>query len=333
VRTELASTNSGGPVISVVIPMRDEAEMVPILFAQLIPVLDSIGEIYEIVCVNDGGSDETLIRLLDARSNRAEIKIVDLSRGFGKDAAMMAGLDRASGQALVIMDADLQDPPDIIPEMVARWRNGDEVVYGARRSRGRDGFFKRLTAGAFYAVFNRISDVPIAPDAGDFRLMDRKVLDALQKIPESARFTKGMFAWIGFRQAGVSYDRPARSAGTSKWSYVRLARFALDGLFSFSDIPLRIWTWLGLAIALASISYASFLVVRTIVQGVDVPGYASLMVTVLFLGGIQLLSVGVLGKYIGRIFSETKRRPLYVVRRTHGIETNSGTKPDRAGDR
>jgi polyisoprenyl-phosphate glycosyltransferase len=315
-----------GPVISIVIPMRNEASMVAALFARLLPVLDSVRETYEVVCVVDGGEDETLERLLEVRSKHDTIKIVDLSRSFGKDSAMMAGLDRAAGRIIVVMDADLQDPPELIPEMVERWQQGYEVVYGARRSRDQDNFLKRWTARCFYSFFNLISDVPIAADAGDFRLIDRKVLDALKKMPENTRFTKGMFAWVGFRQIGIPYDRPARQAGNSQWSYIRLIGFALDGLFSFSIVPLRVSTWLGLAIALASISYAVFLIVRTVIQGVDVPGYASLMVAILFIGGIQLISAGILGEYIGRIFSETKERPLYVVRDTHGFDS------DRNGD-
>jgi len=306
--------------LSVVIPMRNEGPMVDALFARLLPVLDSTGKSFEVICVNDGSIDDTQVRLLAQRDHFQTVRILELSRSFGKEAALTAGLEHACGAAVVVMDADLQDPPELIPELLAKWQDGFEVVYGARRSRDRDSWLKRTTAQAFYALFNALSDTKLPPDAGDFRLMDRAVVDALLALPEHSRFMKGIFAWVGFKQTGVPYDRPERLAGESQWPYFKLFRFALDGLFSFSTVPLRLWTWIGSGVALVALSYASFLMIRVSVYGRDVPGYASLMVAILFFGGVQLISVGVLGEYIGRIFRETKGRPLYIVKKAHGLD-------------
>ncbi|HEY9081137.1 glycosyltransferase family 2 protein [Magnetovibrio sp.] len=306
--------------LSVVIPMRNEGPMVGALFARLIAVLNATGKAYEIVCVNDGSDDDTQARLLAQQQQFPSVRILELSRGFGKEAALTAGIDHACGSAVVVMDADLQDPPELIPDLIAKWQDGYEVVYGARRSRDHDSWLKRTTAKAFYALFNKLSDTKLPPDAGDFRLMDRAVVEALTTLPEHSRFMKGIFAWVGFKQIGVPYDRPERQAGESQWPYFKLFRFALDGLFSFSTVPLRLWTWIGIATALIALSYALFLVVRVWVYGIDVPGYASLMVAILFFGGVQLISVGVLGEYIGRIFRETKGRPLYIVKRAYGVD-------------
>lgn len=306
--------------ISVVIPMRNERDLLKPLFARLLPVLEGLNESFEIVCVNDGSTDDTLARLQKRHAKLPAIRIVDLSRGFGKEAALTAGIDHARGDAVIVMDADLQDPPELIGDFVTKWREGWQVVYGARRSRNEDGWLKRTTAKVFYAVFNRLSQTPIPPDAGDYRLMDRTVVDALKRLPEHARFMKGLFAWVGFKQTAVPFDRPERKAGESQWPFLRLLRFAFDGIFSFSTIPLRLWTWLGAAAAVGALLYAAWLVVRTWVYGIDVPGYASLMVALLFFGGVQLISTGVLGEYIGRIFTESKNRPLYVVNRTIGFD-------------
>ena len=308
------------PKISVVIPFHNEQAMLDELFARLVPVLDKLKTTFEIICVNDGSTDDTLLGLIAKQTEHAQICIVDLSRSFGKEAALTSGLDHARGEAVIVMDADLQDPPELITDFVAKWQDGWQVVYGARRSRLQDGYFKRTTAKWFYKIFNRLSDTHIPPDAGDFRLLDRVVVDALKKLPEHARFMKGMFAWVGFKQTGVPFDRPERHAGESQWPALRLIRFALDGIFSFSTVPLRLWTWLGIITATLAMLYASFLIIRVMIYGIDAPGYASLMVAVLFFGGIQLISTGVLGEYIGRIFRESKGRPLYVVNQTIGFE-------------
>lgn len=306
--------------LSIVIPMCNESAVMDELFAQLVPVLEKTGKTYEIICVNDGSDDDTLKRLLALQDEITPLKVIDLSRRFGKEAALTSGIEHAKGRAVIVMDADLQDPPELIPDFIAKWEEGYEVVYGARRSRDQDSWLKRVTAQSFYAVFNKLSDTQLPQDAGDFRLMDRVVVDAMLRLPEHSRFMKGIFAWVGFRQIGVPFDRPERHAGESQWPYFRLFRFALDGIFSFSTVPLRLWTWIGTATALAGLLFAAFLVIRVLVYGRDVPGYASIMVAVLFFGGVQLISIGVLGEYIGRIFRETKARPLYIVRQTYGLQ-------------
>lgn len=316
----MAKTKSTHPVLSVVIPMHNEQAVIDLLFERLLPILKKVGEPYEIICVNDGSTDDTLALLTARHLKKTAIRIIDLSRSFGKEAALMAGIERARGDAVIIMDADLQDPPELIVDFVALWKSGFQMVYGARRSRTQDAPFKRFMAEKFYALFNRLSDTPIPPDAGDFRLMDRIVVDALLRLPEHSRFLKGLFAWIGFKQTSVPFDRPERPAGESQWPFWSLCNFALDGILSFSTVPLRVWTWLGSITALLALLYAGYLIVRTMILGIDVPGYASLMVAVLFFGGVQLISTGVLGEYIGRIYTENKGRPLYIVNQTIGFD-------------
>jgi glycosyltransferase involved in cell wall biosynthesis len=226
---------------------------------------------------------------------------------------MTAGLAHARGNAVVVIDADLQDPPELIEQFVAKWREGYEVVYGIRASRASDTFAKRITAEAFYKLFNRITSVPIPADAGDFRLLDRKVVDALLTFPERNRFMKGLFAWVGFKQIGVPFVRRPRVQGKTAWNYWKLINFAIDGVTGFSTIPLRVWSFIGAFVSLVAFAYAGFLIVRTLIFGIDVPGYASIMVTVLFLGGIQLLGLGTLGEYMGRLYMEAKGRPIYIV--------------------
>lgn len=305
------------PEISIVVPMYNEAANLDALFARLNHVLHSITPDYEIVCVNDGSEDDTLSRLLTARYSDERIVVIDLARNFGKDLALTAGLDYARGHAVIPIDSDLQDPPELIPKMIKLWREGYEVVYAQRRSRAGETPLKLLTAGAFYKIMNRWSDVHIPENAGDYRLLDQRVVAVLRDLPERTRFMKGLFAWVGFRQAAVHFDREPRQAGRTKWNYFKLWRFALDGITSFTTAPLRVWTFLGGAIAIAAFVYLLFLFARTIMFGVDVPGYASLMVIILLFGGLHLLGIGILGEYIGRIFLETKQRPMYVVRRVY----------------
>ncbi len=305
-------------VISVVAPMYNESGNIDAFFSRLRPVLDRITDQYEIVCINDGSTDDTLERLLAYQADDPRVLVLDLSRNFGKEAALSAGLDHARGQAVVPIDADLQDPPELIQDFVARWREGYEVVYATRRSRQGENLVKLTSAGLFYRFINRMSAIRIPEDTGDFRLMDRRVVEVLKRMPERTRFMKGLFAWVGFKQAAVEFDRDPRLRGRSKWRLLGLWRFAIDGITSFSSFPLKIWSYMGAVIALLSFSYMAFLILRHLATGVDVPGYSSLISTILFLGGIQLIGIGILGEYLGRVFDEVKRRPLYVVRWIYG---------------
>jgi glycosyltransferase involved in cell wall biosynthesis len=260
-----------------------------------------------------------LAAILAAHAREPRVRALSLSRNFGKEAALSAGLDHAVGRAVIPMDVDLQDPPEVIGDMLAKWREGYEVVYGVRRNRSTDTLPKRLTADLYYRAHNYLSDDKIPEHAGDFRLLDRAVVEVIRKMPERNRFMKGLFAWSGFRQAAVEYDRVPRTVGKTKFRYWKLWTLALDGITSASTMPLRIWSYVGVVIALLSLVYAIFLIVRTTLSGVEVPGYASMMVATLFLGGIQLISLGVLGEYVGRILVETKQRPIYVVRQRVGF--------------
>lgn len=315
-------------MLSVVVPMQNEETTLEMLFQRLEKTLGSITQDYEIICVDDGSTDGTLVDLIRRREANQRIKIISLSRNFGKDIALSAGLDFASGDAVVPIDADLQDPPELIVEMVEKWREGYEVVYGTRKTRDKDTRFKRFTAGAFYRLFNRMADIQIPENTGDFRLLDRKVITALKELPENSRFMKGLFSWVGFRQIGIEYAREERVAGETKWKYWKLWNFALDGITSSSTWPLRIWTYFGLIIGFSAFSYGLFLIVRTLLYGNDVPGYASIMVAVLFLGSINIIATGIIGEYLGRVFIEVRRRPLYLVRELQGLERR---KADDAG--
>jgi glycosyltransferase involved in cell wall biosynthesis len=301
--------------LSVVIPMMDEADGLDALFARLTHALAPLDCALEFVCVNDGSSDETVAALRQMQQKLPHIVIVDLSRNFGKEAALSAGLHEATGTVIVPLDADLQDPPELIPEMVQRWREGAEVVIAIRQSRDSDSLFKRATASAFYRIINRVSDITIPPHAGDFRLMDRKVVEALKRLPERTRFNKGLFAWLGFNTVEVAYERPVREAGDTKWRYAKLWTFAIDGITSFSSLPLRIWSYIGTLIALGALVYGFVIIMRVLFfGGADVPGYASLMTVTLFSCGLTLTGLGVIGEYLSRVFLEVKQRPLYVVR-------------------
>jgi polyisoprenyl-phosphate glycosyltransferase len=306
--------------LSIVVPLYNEEANIDYLFERLKSVLDKMQTNYEIVCINDGSKDNTLFCLIQHHQQNSAIKVVNLSRNFGKEIALTAGIDYATGAAIIPIDADLQDPPELIEELVVKWKEGYDVVYATRRSREGETWLKRLTANVFYRAIAKMSRVPIPNNTGDFRLLDRRVVDALKLIPERTRFMKGLFAWVGYKQASVMFDRKPRYKGATTWNYWKLWNFALDGIFSFSSAPLKIWSYLGLIISLISLLYASFLVIRTLAQGIDVPGYASLIVAVLFLGGIQLITLGIIGEYIGRIYDEVKGRPLYLVRESYGFE-------------
>jgi glycosyltransferase involved in cell wall biosynthesis len=301
-------------MISIVCPFYNEEHSIGAFFSRLIPVLDRLEEGYEVVCVNDGSRDGTLEALLAMRALRPHVRVIDLSRNFGKEAALTAGIDAAWGDAVIPIDADLQDTPELIVRLVDEWKGGFEVVLAKRTDRRADSFAKRLTALLFYKVHNSISEPVIPENVGDFRLMDRKVVDAIKQLPERRRFMKGIFAWVGFRSTTIEYVRDPRVAGASRFSAWKLWNLALEGITSFSTAPLRIWTYLGLAVASLAFVYAGFIVMRTVIHGIDVPGYASLLAITLFLGGIQLIGLGVLGEYLGRVYSEAKQRPIYIVR-------------------
>ena len=299
------------PLISLVVPCYCEADAI----GAFIPAVDEAmpGHRIEFVFVNDGSPDMTLETLLSLSANDPRVIVVNLSRNFGKEIALSAGIDHATGNVVVPMDADLQDPPSVIPSFLEKWREGYDVVYGERVDRSSDNRSKRVTAGLFYRLFNRVAQTEIPENVGDFRLMDRVVIDAILQMPERNRFMKGLFAWVGFPSVSVPYARPNRVAGETKFNYWRLWNFALDGIISFSTLPLRIWTYVGVGVAFLSLLYALYIVVSTLIFGRDTPGYASLMAALLFLGGVQLISLGVIGEYLSRLFVETKQRPLYVL--------------------
>ncbi|ESJ05500.1 bactoprenol glucosyl transferase [Cupriavidus sp. HPC(L)] len=305
--------------MSLVVPFFNEEEAIPEFFSRVIPCLEAIDNIeFEIVCINDGSTDRTLECLISAADTDERVRVIDLSRNFGKEAAMSAGLAEAQGDIVVPFDADLQDPPEIIGQLVAKWREGYDVVLARRVDRTTDTFLKRFSASNFYRLHNKLADVKIPDNVGDFRLMTREVTDAVNSLPESRRFMKGLFAWVGFRTAVIPYSRDRRVAGTTKFSGWKLWNFALEGITSFSSLPLRIWTYFGLLVSALSFLYAAYLVIRTLVHGIDVPGYASIFVSILFFSGIQLIGIGILGEYIGRIYMESKRRPLYLIRAQYG---------------
>ncbi|BBL74700.1 glycosyltransferase family 2 protein [Methylomagnum ishizawai] len=301
--------------LSLVVPVFNEEEAVGLFLDRINRVFEGHASVaVEVVFVNDGSTDRTLECLLELQRENPWVRIVDLSRNFGKEAALTAGLQYAGGQVVVPIDVDLQDPPELIPAMIARWREGYEVVLGRRINRDTDSRAKRLSADWFYRIHNWMSESQIPENVGDFRLMDRAVVDALNGLPESRRFMKGLFAWVGFRTAVVDYVRPERSAGTTKFNGWRLWNFALEGLTSFSTIPLRVWSYIGGLVALASFVYGLYIALRVLIHGIDMPGYASIFVAVTFLGGLQLLGIGIIGEYLGRTYIESKRRPVFLIR-------------------
>jgi polyisoprenyl-phosphate glycosyltransferase len=302
-------------VLTVVAPVYNEAESIPIFLDAMDVVLGKLNDFdWEVVFINDGSTDDTLEILRAEAMRRRNINVIDLSRNFGKEAALSAGLDFANGDVVVPMDVDLQDPPELILKMVERWREGWEVVVARRVDRTSDTAAKRVTARIFYRLMNRISRPRLPVDVGDFRLMDRKVVMAIRQLPERRRFMKGLFTWVGFRTAEVMYSRSPRVAGTTKFNSWKLWNFALEGITSFSTVPLRVWTYVGAMVAMVAFLYGTFITARTLWHGVDVPGYASILVLILFLGGIQLLTLGVVGEYLGRTYEEAKQRPVYIAR-------------------
>jgi glycosyltransferase involved in cell wall biosynthesis len=313
---------SGALSLSIVVPVFNESESIPVFLKAISNVLcTKLLFPIEIVFINDGSTDNTVEVLLNVQSpsENCTIKILDLSRNFGKEAAMTAGLHASTGQMIVPMDVDLQDPPELILEMVKKWQEGYDVVLCRRSNRDSDHWSKRITANLFYKLHNKISE-PVMPDnVGDFRLMDRVVVDALSQLVESRRFMKGLFSWAGFRTTTIDYIRQKRIAGESKFNGWRLWNFALEGVTSFSIAPLVIWTYAGFIISIFSVSYGLIILFRSLIFGIDVPGYASLLVTMTFLGGIQLMGIGVLGEYLGRTYLESKRRPIYLIRKIYEV--------------
>jgi glycosyltransferase involved in cell wall biosynthesis len=301
------------PELSVIIPVYNEGSNIAPLCQRVGPVLDRVTQDWEIVFIDDGSADETLDRIRAESARDRRIGAVSLSRNFGKEIAIAAGLDHARGQAVVIMDADLQHPPEMIERFVERWREGYVMVYGQRTDRSDETRFKRSSANMFYRLFRRFGETSLPEGAGDFRLIDRKGVDALKALGERARFSKGLYAWIGFKSIGVPFVVEERQSGASKWNFRKLFRFAFDGITSFTTVPLRVWTYLGGIVSIFSILTALYFTIRTLLFGTDLPGFPSLFVSVMFFSGVQLMSLGIIGEYVGRIFAEVKRRPLYVV--------------------
>jgi glycosyltransferase involved in cell wall biosynthesis len=308
------------PELSVIVPAFNEGENIDALIGKLVPVLEECVASFEILFVDDGSSDDTLDRITRFAEADSRIRALRFSRNFGKEIALAAGLDHAEGDAVALIDADLQHPPEILKTFVARWREGYEMVYGQRIDRSTDGPFRRWLTERFYRLFRKFGEIPLPEGAGDFRLMDRKVVMALRKLGERARFSKGLYAWVGFRSVGVPFEVQERLHGTSKWGLQKLTRFAFDGLSSFSTLPLKLATYLGVGISIFAITYALAIALRTLVWGSDVPGFPTLVISVMFFSGIQLVFLGIIGEYIGRIFAEVKRRPLYIVAEEIGGE-------------
>lgn len=308
------------PELSLIVPVLNEEDSIAVYLDAVSPIMDQLQLGYEIIFVDDGSTDKTVQVIHDTRAQNPNIRLVQLSRNFGKEAALTAGLEYASGAAVIPMDVDLQDPPELIPEFVRLWKEGFDVVYGQRVARSNDTNAKRATAGMFYRVFNKLASHPIAENAGDFRLMSRKVVNDLLKLQERNRFMKGLFSWVGYKSAAIPYERPVRAAGETKFNYWKLWNFALDGITSFSTVPLKVWSYLGGVVAIGAFVYMTIILAQTLIFGRDVPGYASLMVVVLMLGAVQLISLGVIGEYLGRLYLEAKQRPIYLVQDTEGFD-------------
>lgn len=315
-------------LVSIVVPVFNEAEAIGRFIGEINEALaparfassPAHALKFEIVFVDDGSTDDTNDVITELCRTDQRVKLVRLSRNFGKEAALCAGLRAAGGDAVVPMDVDLQDPPELLAPMIDRWRGGAQVVNAMRVDRSDDTIFKRSSARAFYRVINWLADEPITPDVGDFRLLDRRAVDAVNQLEEHHRFNKGLFSWVGFRTEVIEYARPKRAVGESKWKISKLLGLAIDGIVSSTTLPLRIWTAVGAMIACAAFGYAVFLVIRTMVGGVETPGYASLMVAILFLNGLVLFTLGLLGEYIGRIASQVRGRPLYIIAETRGFD-------------
>ncbi|MBU6251724.1 MAG: glycosyltransferase family 2 protein [Alphaproteobacteria bacterium] len=317
------------PILSIIVPVKDEEDAIPDFVRRVSAVIaaltDPAAQSYEILFIDDGSTDQSMAAIAAAHVANRNVRAISLSRNFGKEAALSAGLDHARGAAVVPMDVDLQDPPEVLADMIAKWRAGYDMVYGVRKDRTTDSLAKRWSADLYYKIHNMLSSDKIPDHAGDFRLLDRRVVDVLRALPERNRFMKGLFAWSGFKATSVEYVRAERMLGTTKFRPWKLWTLALDGITSSSTAPLRIWTYVGACVAALSFLYALFIITKVLIFGIAVAGYASLMVAVLFFGGLQLLSLGILGEYVGRIMMETKQRPLYIVRDSIGLSDDELT--------
>lgn len=312
---------SSVPDLSVIVSMYNEEDSLKSFFTEIQKVLNSLRKYsYEIVCIDDGSTDKTFSLLTQYAKKDERIKVIKFSRNFGKEYGMMAGLKYCRGRAAIPIDVDLQDPPELIERFVEKWEQGYDMVYGIRKDRQSDTFLKRMTAKMFYKIYNLMTRSPIPYNAGDYRLLDRKVINAILSLRENNIFMKGIFGWTGFKSVGIKYTRQKRVAGESKWNYWKLWNFALDGITASTTLPLRIWSYLGTLLAMSGMAYALYIIIRTIIKGIDVPGYASLLVFILVLGGIQMIILGIIGEYIGRIFMEVKNRPLYIVEEKVNID-------------
>lgn len=304
--------------ISILIPAYNEQEVLTALYIRLGKLADDTPDYdFEFLFINDGSRDRTLEIIKGYASKDSRVAYVNLSRNFGKEIAMAAGIDHVTGDSTVIIDADLQDPPELIPKMIKYWEDGYDDVYARRTSRAGESWLKKATSEAFYRILQKSTTIPIQRDTGDFRLLDKRCVEALRQFRESQRYTKGMFSWVGYKKKEILYDRDPRAAGETKWNYRKLVNFAIDGITSFTTAPLRFSSLMGIIISLAAFVYIIYLVVRTIIFGPDLAGYPSMMAVILFLGGVQLISIGIIGEYVGRIFNETKHRPLYFVEEYH----------------
>ncbi len=311
--------------LSIVVPCYNEADNIKPFLTRLSNVLNEIGLEHEIILIDDGSRDETARIIAEEALINPVIKLISFSRNFGKEAALNAGLAHSSGNGVIQLDADLQHPPEVLFDFIEGWKNGHEIIYGERRSRAYEGFFKRVLTTGFYKVFSTISDVKIMRGLGDFLLLDRKVVDAILALPERERFTKGLYAWVGFKRLAVPFDVEERLHGQSGWNFFKLYKFATDAFISFGSIPLKVWTYIGLLMALSSFAYGGMVILQRLLFGNDVPGYPSLMAAICFFSGVQLLGLGIVGEYLSRVLTEVKQRPLYLVSETIGFDKNNKT--------
>ncbi len=315
-----------GPTVSVVLPMRNESRGLDRLFARVVPALDGLGLPYEIVTIDDGSTDDTLARLKSFRDTVPGLKVLSLSRNFGKEIAVTAGLARTSGDVVVVMDSDLQHPPESIPALLAPWRDqGYDLVYARRVNLDRGGLLRNAFSKAFYKAFDLMSEIRVDRETGDFTAIDRKVVDAFLAMPERNRFNRGLFAWAGFKTTTIDVTMEERQTGTSQWGFVKLLRLAVNAITSFGTLPLKIWAVIGSIVSATALVYGAYVLVKTLIFGADLPGYPSLMVATMFFAGVQLIGLGIIGEYVGHVFSEVKRRPLYFVREAVGFDTPPAT--------
>ena len=315
-----------GKFLSVVVPIYNEEQNIKPLLARLSPVMEQIGLPYEIILVDDGSKDNSAETAAEEARKNPRVKLICFSRNFGKEAALNAGLAHAKGDGVIQLDADLQHPPEIIFDFIREWQEGGEIVFGARRSRESETFMRRILAKTFYRVFSAISDVKLMEGLGDFLLLDRKVVDAILSLPERERFTKGLYAWVGFKRQAVPFEVAPRAAGQSGWSIFKLFRFAMNAITSFGSIPLKVWSYLGLVLALSSLGYAGVILFDKFFYGSDVRGYPALMAAICFFSGVQLLGLGIFGEYLSRVMAEVKQRPLYLVQEKVGFEDDDTAK-------